>query len=816
MKPRLTFIAQLMTTTTQSLRFPVILIFLLPILLPSWVAGADEVVVKQVITDTAIGENLLVEGAWLKYEQGFNFQDDSFVCDNGDAANVARGASQSIVLDQTRADPIIASVESRCEGVEGSANPDYSLYLDLIYTDGTTLWGQTALFDGGSHDWQRREVVILPNKPVRQVSVYLLLRNHPGKAWFRNPRLGVLKAGAGGAIFDGVPIRVVQSPTAGFQVRDVAANSDFVQIEHSALGLELKHTRTSQADAEFFDVTRTNTTDKDRAITLLYAVGVNSAGATWLEDPRSRQQIQRGHEYSNTSQFHVGAGGRISRYPFAAITNPDRGVGLGIDLAYPAVYRAGYNSGTNELFVAVDLGLTSEKPTATLRLVGFKFDPRWGFRSALDVYYQTFPDNFRCRTPEQGIWMPFAKISQVEGWQDFGFQFKEGNDETQWDDQHHITTFRYTEPLTWWMPMPPGMPRTLAAAIAEAKRSPLRKAGCERASFQFFAFPDAAGQPTAQLLDTPWSNGAVWSMNDMPGIQGEHTGFNIKWNPAIRDRLYSTDTNGRLDGEYIDSSEGYVTAELDYRRAHFAAANTPLTFSMNDHRPAIFRGLISYEYVRGIAQDVRKLDRLMMANSTPDRLCWLAPLLDVMGSETDWHRAGQWQPMSDADMLYRRVICKGKPFCFLMNSDFGTFSHELVQRYMQRSLAYGMFPGFFSHNASEGHYFSRPELYNRDRELFKKFIPLCKLVAESGWEPITLARSSQPKVYLERFGERYLTVFNDSSQEQKVVIELDASFPHPPSGLTAELVSGEQVQWTNRQATLTLPAEAVAVLDFAD
>jgi len=814
MKARTSFVSQFMATT-QPHRFAVILFFLLPILFPSWVAGANEVVIKKVITDSALGRNLLVEGAWRKYEQGFDFQDDTFVCDNGDAKNVARGATQSIVLDQTRPDPIIASVESRCEGVEGSANTDYSLYLDLVYTDGTTQWGQTALFDGDTHDWQRREVVILPNKPVRQVSVYLLLRNRPGKAWFRNPRLGVVKADAGSAIFDGVPVQVVQRPTAGFQVRDVAMNSDFVQIEHSALGLELKHSKTSQMDAEFFDVTLTNTTGKDRAVTLVYSLPIDSSDATWLEDPRRSEPVQTGREYSSTAQFHLGAGGRISRYPFAAVATQTRGAGLGIDMAYPAVYRAAYNSGTNELFVAMDLGLTAEKPTATLRLVNFEFDPQWGFRSALDVYYQTFPENFRCRTPEQGLWMPFANISRVEGWKDFGFQFKEGNDETQWDDQHHITTFRYTEPLTWWMSMPVAMPRTMAAAIAEAKRLADQEKSPQALALQTSGFADAAGQPIAQLLDTPWSNGAVWSMNDMPGIKGEYTGFNIKWNPTIRENFYGNDTNGRLDGEYIDSSEGYVTAELDFRRGHFAAADTPLTFSMNDYRPAIFRGLISYEYVRGITRDMRKLDRLMMANSTPDRLCWFAPLLDVLGTETDWHRSGQWQPMSDADLLYRRALCKGKPFCFLMNSDFDTFSHELVQRYMQRCLAYGMFPGFFSHNASEGHYFSRPELYNRDRDLFKKFVPLCKLVAEAGWEPVTLARSNQSRVYIERFGERYLTVFNDSSQEQDVVIELDAAFPHPPSGSTAELVSGQQVQWTNRSATLTLPPEAAAVLDFA-
>jgi hypothetical protein len=33
--------------------------------------------------------------------------------------------------------------------------------------------------------------------------------------------------------------------------------------------------------------------------------------------------------------------------------------------------------------------------------------------------------------------------------------------------EHGIMTFRYTEPMTWWMTMPTSMPRTMEAALAE-------------------------------------------------------------------------------------------------------------------------------------------------------------------------------------------------------------------------------------------------------------------------------------------------------------------------------------------------------------
>jgi hypothetical protein len=502
----------------------------------------------------------------------------------------------------------------------------------------------------------------------------------------------------------------------------------------------------------------------------------------------------------------------LSLYPLGAVADKQHGLALGMDMAHPAFFRIGYHAGTGELYLAYDLGLTPEKATARIRFCRFAFDPAWEFRAALAEYYRLFPDAFRCRTPEQGLWMPFAKISQVTGWEDFGFKFKEGNDETAWDDAHDILTFRYTEPMTWWMPMPGNMPRTREAAVAEARR--LADQGRPQAqAFLTSGYHDADGSFPARLLDTPWNKGVVWSMNSMPGIRGAVADFQNKWNPRIREQLYGPNRKGALDGEYVDSSEGYVTDELDYRRDHFAAAQTPLAFSADSHRPAIFRGLIAFEYVRGIARDVHGMGKLMMANGAPTRLCWLAPMLEVMGTETDWNPQGRWRPMSDADLLYRRALCKGKPYCFLMNTEFDNFPPERVEKYMKRSLAYGMFPGFFSHNASGRQYFRQPALYDRDRPLFKKYVPVCKLVAEAGWEPVTQARSSDERVYVERFGNagtRYLTIFNDSPDRRTVTIALEGQVPEA----SRELVGGQTVRWTGGKATLALDGEDVAVLEI--
>jgi len=784
---------------------------------------AEPTVAKTVRGLGQAGENLLRHGNWRPYERGFQREGNSFVCNNGTDARSRCGVTQNVVLDQTRPEPIIASCWSRAKEVGGSEDSEYSLYLDLVYTDGMTLWGQAASFATGTHDWQRRQVMVLPEKPVKQLSFYMLLRNHAGIAWFRDAELRVVRPPAGACLFDGMPVvqnaQLARSRAGGgFQLRDVAAGSDWLVVEPNGpppawaevLGIKVGWNEEKRAEATFYDVSVESVSDRDRAITLVFALPVVGQGLRWLADPRRSEAVEPGREYLVATRFQAGANGRVSRYPLGAVADRGGGLALGIDPKCPALFRIGYSEGSGELYLAYDLGFAAENRRARIRFCQFGFESSDGFRGALSRYYAMFPDAFRCRTPEQGLWMPFAKISQVRGWEDFGFKFKEGNDETAWDDRHGIITFRYTEPMTWWMPMPRGMPRTLAAASAEARR--LADQGHVQAKALFTSgYYDAQGRLAARLLDTPWCNGAVWSMNSMPGIAGEITDFKTKWNPAVREELYGKGRHGDLDGEYVDSSEGYVTEELDFRRDHFAAARTPLTFSTEGHRPAIFRGLIAFEYVHGIEADIHAQGKLMMANGAPDRLCWLAPMLDVMGTETNWRPDHAWRPMSDSELLYRRALCKGKPFCFLMNTRFEEFSHDLVEKYMQRCLAYGMFPGFFSHNAAEGHYFTRPELYDRDRPLFRRYVPLCKRVAEAGWEPLTRVRSDDDHVYVERFGDRLWTVFNDSRQRRTPTL----TWADAPTAPGRELPSGRAIAWHGRTATLSLEGEEVAVIELA-
>ena len=118
--------------------------------------------------------------------------------------------------------------------------------------------------------------------------------------------------------FDGVPVLVRDATRAGFQVRDVAAGSDFVRIEQQALGLQLDWKQAEQNGATFIDAELRDTTGRDRAVTLVYAVpiaeGRRSAGwhGSTIERVRCRPDANTSTPRSSAP---ASAGCRAIRWP---------------------------------------------------------------------------------------------------------------------------------------------------------------------------------------------------------------------------------------------------------------------------------------------------------------------------------------------------------------------------------------------------------------------------------------------------------------------------------------------------------------------
>lgn len=189
----------------------------------------------------------------------------------------------------------------------------------------------------------------------------------------------------------------------------------------------------------------------------------------------------------------------------------------------------------------------------------------------------------------------------------------------------------------------------------------------------------------------------------------------------------------------------------------------------------------------------------------------------MLGTETDWLGGGTYQPASHAQMAYWRTLSGAKPYLLLMNTDFDALA-PYVERYFQRCLFYGFYPSMFSHNASDNPYWQTPAWYNRDRPLFRKYLPVIRRVAEAGWQPVTGAACDNPAIWVERFGPdadgiRYYTLCTDSTKVQAGVLREDeAAAGSNTSFVTTELLSGAVVPRAGDGWAVQVPPQAAAVV----
>ncbi len=794
------------------------------------------------------------------------------VCENSGRTQ-QRGAVAHLTLNQRSAIPLYVEGWSKAENVSGGSNADYSIYVDCIYDDGTPLWGTNAPFSTGTHGWQKVSFFVTPARPIKSLSLYLLFRSHSGKAWFDDIRLTQLTS-SGAPSFDGVPalrpggaplrtppeaaissgdgfvlgldksgsasilsangrpVRFTGAPS-GFFARDAAARSAFhsfrgttspgkagrgvLSMRSASLGLELDVTVEGTESALEVAGTLSDPMRRDRSVSLYFGLPVGGKKWVWWDDATSRRNAAEEGEFRNVVPVGAGENGTMSRYPLCALSDANSGIGLSIAVPMdcPRLYRLAYDADRGILYIVYDFGLCHDVEAfpgkASFRFIIYSFEPGWGFRGALKKYCDLYPQFFAKRVKDEGLWMAFLKISSIENLEDFGFVFKEGNNETKFDDEHGILTFRYTEPQTYWQKMPKEVDRTYQGCVDFLKRSAAEGNRSALATVSSGIF-DERGNYRLTVENAPWCDGCVFALNPSPRLKGELTKGKLNYDPSEADRQYVESSEQGLDGEYLDSLEGWSTL-CNFRREHFASAGIPLTFDTLTKKPCILNAFSIYEFASYISEDVHKRGELMMANSVPLRFGFLCHLFDTCGIEINWKRRGTFQPEEEWIMNYRRAMMSQKPYLFLMNTDFNSWTYDDTERYIRRCMFYAFYPSFFSADASTSHYFSQPRLYNRDRPLFKKYLPIIRELGKAGWQPIPHAATFDPDVRIERYGESldrglYFTLLNTSSKKKEATVEVDlAAVGLAGRQFSAAIVSSTaviQLDWRGRVVLMTL------------
>ncbi len=99
---------------------------------------------------------------------------------------------------------------------------------------------------------------------------------------------------------------------------------------------------------------------------------------------------------------------------------------------------------------------------------------------------------------------------------------------------------------------------------------------------------------------------------------------------------------------------------------------------------------------------------------------------------------------------------------------FGKLDASRLELFFRDCLFWGFLPGLRNGDADES-YWEHPAWYDRDRALFRTYLPLIRRITLAGWQPAGAISASPAALWVEEFGNsnssiRHLTVRNASDQ----------------------------------------------------
>jgi hypothetical protein len=628
---------------------------------------------------------------------------------------------------------------------------------------------------------------------------------------------------------------------AQWRVRDVAKGTDFESGD--ALQLNLRADHTPAADVFSSACTVTDATGGERAVTLALCIPLDATGGTWWDDPQRSRPIAGGKLFANLSDRSGGVDNAASLYPLAVIVTRDgRAIAVACPPDHPRLPRFVYDPANKELRAEFDFGLSpvveAYPSRADAKVVAFEVPAKWAFRQALARYYALYPEPFKRRVKTAGIWLPFDESGPVANAADFGFAFHEVADHQvtgpsaerimRDDERIGCGSYVYTEPQSYWQQYAGDGKGTYEQRLAQLEReakdgSPVARATLVSGAIRHDGRREIYIDDVAYTPQRPWGSNADPNVTDPDGARN--------WPGKGRyemDRLESMlgwldKPDVGVDGVYVDSMEGWGEV-LNYNRDHWRVSKYPLTFDPRTKKPALLNFWGTVEFVKRIAEKSRERGMVLFGNDAFYRRWQLAPWVDVPGREYAWIEDGKFKPVEDSRYLFFRAMSGRKPYLMLMNNRYEDGS--MMEPYFQRSLFYAVFPSMFIGHAgmNEQSYFSNPAWYNRDRHLFKKYVPLIRKLDEAGWEPVPHASVDVETVRIERYGsaERNnlaITLHNTTDQPQRVTLTLEPELAVPAGAAATEWIREKPltVSRADDRATVhvEVPALGYASIGFA-
>ncbi len=778
---------------------------------------------------------------WTNFYGTFSME-GSYVKIYNASSSSKNASNKAIQLNQTKPKPIFIEAESKSASVSTSSpSASYCLRANITFTDNSNQ-NIYVPFSGGTHSWESVSRIISPAKPVKTLRLIVMVYNTAGTAWFRNVAAfeqGNLSGESG--YFDGELV-VNAKNGRGYLVKDQSIDSPWYVINNAESGQGWHLSASAEANGNFstHTATLTNQNNTTRAGTLAYRIPVSRQGLKWCEaDLYTQSPVSEGaKEYKNEiSGWHQDVLGDYKPKPkhlWGCVVNGSKGYAIAVDPNYPSQFRIHYDSGTQELFILFDLGFAPTVSKATVKFVTWTFNPKWGARQAVKDYYALFPDAYTdritARGGEHGLWfIKNLSDGSLPNFKDFGLKFNQfQSSDTSWDfdRKNGIHSMKYLAPTEIFLNVA-GLPSNPTYSQVIGRLNSSAGQGDRNAlSVLNSGVKDVNGNYL-------YWNGSSWSPNDArfianpaPGIKSTPNNYINQWSGNTTQYYYNVKG---MNGAMVDNVEFFYwhatqrQTRVNFNANQFTAMKTPLVHDSKGNVGIGYEMMI-WEYLKAVRTDVKKRNILIPVhgNGVPYNTNFLASQLDTIGGEQSWQTSSGWRPATREALIRFRVHAGDKPVLFLQNPHrFSSWTKAMTKKYFDRCSAYGILPSFFidgGGGSSAGvKYFDRSTYFERDRDLFKKYIPVIKNLSEAGWEPITNANASDKSIEVERFGSIggnnkiiYLTVFNPTAATKSFEIK----FPSLSDNLVGcvDIINNNSLNWANDTFSLTLSPEAVSVI----
>ena len=533
-----------------------------------------------------------------------------------------------------------------------------------------------------------------------------------------------------------------------------------------------------------------------RALVLSYTIPLKGEGLKF--SPSLNENIA----------IRPGVSGEGSVYPIAAMCGDKFGVAMAIPPTSPCMFKM--TGSTEGLALRMYLGLSPNTIPAVSTSFSFMIymcDPQWGFRGALQRYYDRFPDYYRHHDKGDGLWM-----FQTSGPPNLGdFLYDETSMSADYsetlerDHKNGQLTFPYMIVGQREVKRLNGLPKTYEEAMSacEAWSPPETALDVKEAlaaggdvflkqEVSSSALKERDRRYNIQIRNTDWGGDSVtFVMNPDPDLF-EGMDMHTTGGDAMKRIHEWLKEYPATDGIYIDSLGSNWCAKLNYRRDHFRFADLPLTFD-KDGNVCLHNQLSHYEFLQPLRDELHREGKLLMANGVYNYSAkeieyadvkdtgrfFLAALVDIAGAESSTPSQDRWE-------FYRAAMWQ-KPYLILK---YHWENAENVREVFNQAVCYGVF--VTCSNGLGKVYWTDPNGFPRDTTLYEWYVPLVRTLSKAGWEPVTWASSPTEGLRFERYGsgdEVYFTMYN-SGPEQECVLHIDTVSLHLAKDLKVEQISG--------------------------